>query len=59
MEKGLFDQGGVRYIDEEDSMSSWEQEALVSRSVEATGDLLSRKKISLPKNVGKPKKINA
>lgn len=57
MEKGLFDQGGVRYIDEEDRMSSWEQEPFVSRSVDATGDLVSRKKVSLPKNVGKPKKI--
>ena len=57
MEKGLFDQGGIRYIDEEDRMSSWEQEPILSPSVDATEDLVNAKQINLPKNVAKTKKI--
>jgi len=58
MEKELFDQERIRYIDEEDRMSSLEQEPIVSRSVDATGGPVGGKKIRLRKNVGKPKKIN-
>ncbi len=57
-EKELFDQGRIHYVDEEDRMSSWEQEPIVSRSVDATGSLVSRKEVSLPKNVKKTKKIS-
>lgn len=49
MEKGLFDQEGIRYIGEEDRMSSWEQEPIVSPSVDATGDLVSGREMDLPK----------
>jgi RNA polymerase primary sigma factor len=57
MEKGLFDQEGTRYIDEEDRMCSWEQEPIVSPSVDATEDLVDRREIGLPKNMKKTKKI--
>lgn len=39
-------------------MSSWEQEPIVSPSVDAIGDLVSGKEISLPRNVKKTKKIH-
>jgi hypothetical protein len=38
-------------------MSSWEQEPMVSPLANATGDLVSGKKISPPTNVKKTKKI--
>jgi hypothetical protein len=50
--------GGSSHIEEEDRMSSWEQEPIVSPSVDATGGLVSGKKISLPRNVKKTKKIH-
>ncbi|MFB0507796.1 MAG: sigma-70 family RNA polymerase sigma factor, partial [Thermodesulfobacteriota bacterium] len=50
MEKGLFDQEGTRYIDEEDRMCSWEQEPIVSPSVDG-------REIGFPKNMKKTKKI--
>ncbi|MFQ5843224.1 MAG: sigma-70 family RNA polymerase sigma factor, partial [Thermodesulfobacteriota bacterium] len=49
MEKGLFDQEGIRYIGEEDRMSSWEQGPIVSPSVDATGDHVSGREMDLPK----------
>jgi RNA polymerase primary sigma factor len=58
MEKRLFDQGGIRHLDEEDRMSSWEQEPIVSKSVDATEDLVRGKEIGLPKNVKKARKID-
>ncbi len=56
MGKEQFDQGGVRYIDEEDRMSSWSQEPIVSRSADATRDLFSGKEIGLHENKEEKKK---
>ena len=58
MVKGLFDQGGVRYIDEEERMSSWEQESIVSPSVDSTEGIVNGKEINLRKNVEKREKID-
>jgi RNA polymerase primary sigma factor len=56
--KGDYDQGGIRHLDEEDRMSSWEQEPIVSKSVDATKDLVRGKEIGLPKKVKKVRKID-
>jgi RNA polymerase primary sigma factor len=58
MEKGLFDQGGIRHNDEEGRMSSWEQEPIVSLSIDATEDFVNGKEVDLPKNVKKTKKTS-
>jgi RNA polymerase primary sigma factor len=57
MGRGLFGQGGIHSIGEEDRVSSWEQEPIVSPSVDAR-DLVNRKKMRLPKNVKKTRKID-
>jgi RNA polymerase primary sigma factor len=56
MGKELFNQGEIHYTDEEERMSSWEQERMVSRSVGLPRDLFGAKEIHPPKNARKKKK---
>ena len=53
MGKEIFDQGGIRNANEEDRMSSWEQEPIVSQSADATTDIFNGKEIDIPKDVKK------
>jgi RNA polymerase primary sigma factor len=53
MGKELFDRGEIRYTEEGERMSSWEQEPIVSRTGDRNRDFASGKAIRLPKNAKK------
>jgi RNA polymerase primary sigma factor len=53
MAKGIIDQEGITSMEEKEKMGTWQEKPILKRSTDAAQSRLRRKKIDLPRNVGK------